>query len=267
MNEMLNRQRVLFAFLTIVLPFAIGCERKDIQGLVRDPFGNGLDSVNVQVVKSTLTAATNAKGEYAIDYVPGTFMLKFFRTGYTTMSLELTIQQKMRFPAETVVMYPIPQEAGFYYVGAKELIKLDATGIRAQQWQTGWMSQQHSYYSATSATLAIPPGRARFLDRTPQAFKPAMLSGGNLIQAFQSSLGIQYLYNGVIEREEQQRLGEEQLLMRSFEVQPGEYAWVEMAQMLFGGARPNEKGWCYPFRVETATQDSSSVSPAQTRQK
>ncbi len=114
MNEMLNRQRMMFALLAILLPFTIGCERKDIQGLVRDPFGNGLDSVSVQVLKSAFISTTNKKGAYASDYVPGTFMLKFSKPGYTTMHLELAIQQKMRFPAELVVMYPIPPEAGFY---------------------------------------------------------------------------------------------------------------------------------------------------------
>lgn len=257
MNATCNHRTALAMLLAVALPLVIGCERKDIYGLVQDPFGNGLDSVSVQVVKSAFTSSTNDKGEYAIDYVPGAFALKFSKPGYTTMSLELTIQQKMRFPAEAVVMYPMPQETGFYYVGEKGLLKLEGSGIRAAQWQTGWMSHQNNYYVATAANIVIPPGRARFIDKTPQSFKPARLTDDHLIQAFQSSLGIQYIYNGVIEREEQQRFGEEQLLIRSFEVTPGNYAWVEMAQMLFGGARPNENGWSYPFRVEVAASDSS----------
>jgi hypothetical protein len=82
-----------------------------------DPFENRMEGVSVRVVGSAFSAETDKSGRYAVDYVPGSFSVEFSKPGYTTIELWLSIAEKTRFPAEPVVMYPIPDKPGLYYIG------------------------------------------------------------------------------------------------------------------------------------------------------
>lgn len=235
------------------------CGRKHVQGIVKDPFGNTIDSVSVQVVKSTFTALTNKNGEYSVDYVPGTFVMRFSKQGYTTQNMELTIQQKMRFPADTVIMYPIPESQGIFLIGEKELIELQPVRVASSQMQISWMSMRYSYSSSELGSLIIKPGRLRFIDKIPRPIKLARLGHNNLIQEFDTELGRRFTYNGVVENEDKEEIGEEKLLIRTVIVERGSYAWVELVQS-FMGFRPNENSPCYPFQVEYSTTSITKTS-------
>lgn len=254
----------LFLGLLFLVLMTIACGgNKHVQGIVRDPFGNAIDSVSVQVVKSTFSALTNKKGEYSVDYVPGTFAIKFSKPGYTTQNMELTIQQKMRFPADTVIMYPIPKSQGIFLIGEKELIELQPSRVASSQMQISWMSMRYSYSASELGNLMIKPGRLRFIDKIPRPIKFAKLGYSNLIQEFDTELGRKFTYNGIIENEETEKIGEEKLLIRAITVEPGYYAWVEMVQS-FMGPRPNEQGFCYPITVAITGQATTQAGPAKT---
>lgn len=246
-----ERNSLILGLLFLVI-MTIACGgNKHVQGIVRDPFGNAIDSVSVQVVKSTFSALTNKKGEYSVDYVPGTFAIKFSKPGYTTQNMELTIQQKMRFPADTVVLYPIPKSQGIFLIGEKELIELQPTRVASSQTQISWMSMRYSYSASGSGNLTVKPGRLRFMDKIPRPIKLARLGNNGLIQEFDTELGRKFTYNGVIENEDKEEIGKEKLLIRTVMVEPGSYSWVELAQS-FMGFRPNENSPCFTFQVNKA---------------
>jgi len=132
-----------FIFLFLALSFlaillGAGCSSRDIEGRVTDPFGNGLADVTVQVQKTTFRVTSSRDGHYTIDYVPGTFAVEFAKPGYTTQTLELAIQQKMRFPAEAVILYPIPSNPGLYYLGDRELVLLPRSTVRVSRIEGEW---------------------------------------------------------------------------------------------------------------------------------
>ena len=108
-----------------------GCSKnKNIEGEVKDIFGNSLRDVTVKIEKTTFSTKTDDSGVYSLDYVPGSINLTFHKDGYTTTNLSLDIQQKAHFPAETMVLYPIPTENVFFYIdiGSNQLVKLKQNG-------------------------------------------------------------------------------------------------------------------------------------------
>lgn len=249
MRSICFEKEVLVISLALFACILGACGRKHVQGIVKDPFGNAIDSVSVQVVKSTFSTLTSKNGEYSVDYVPGTFVMKFSKPGYTTQNMELTIQQKMRFPADTVVMYPIPKSQGIFFIGEKALIELQPARVASSQMQISWMSMRYSYSASGSGNLTVKPGRLRFIDKISRSIKLARLGNNNLIQEFDTELGRKFTYNGVIENEDKEEIGEEKLLIRTVMVEPGSYSWVELAQS-FMGFRPNENSPCFTFQVK-----------------
>ena len=131
---------LLFLIICLMLP---ACS-KNIEGKVTDVFGNGVAGVAIKIDKSNYTTTTDNTGKYSLEYAPGSFSVKYAKSGYTTMRVDLNLQQKTKFPAEEVVMYPIPKEQGVYYIGDKELIKLNFDKTVQQN-----SAQSGNYFSFT----------------------------------------------------------------------------------------------------------------------
>jgi hypothetical protein len=122
--------RTIVVYLLLIVFCFVGCGKKErIEGVVQDAFGNPLKDVSVKIEKTTFTSNTDGSGKYSIDYAPGSVKLIFSKEGYTTINLDLSIQQKSHFPAETIVLYPNPKEAGFYIL-TNEVIKLPPEPVR-----------------------------------------------------------------------------------------------------------------------------------------
>lgn len=235
-----------------MLLFLTGCGQKGIEGVVHDPFGKGIEGVSMQIPKTTFTASTDKNGKYSLNYIPGAFSVKYMKPGYTTRVMDLTIQTKSRFPVETIIMYPIPKDQGIYYIGEKELIQIFPARIKTWPAQRSWNDYHYKYYADVNGSQPpiFKPGEARFIDMNPKDQRLAILKD-TLIQDYIGDWGIlKYIYNGLRDDKKLERIGEEQLLVRTIELEPGSYAWVEVVVMMDGNFRPDGKLFCYPFSVE-----------------
>ena len=201
--------KILFTYsIILILGFSLfimkGCGgKKQIEGIVNDPLGKGIEGVSVQMLKSTYSAKTDKGGHYSIDYATGTFTIKYSKPGYKTHKLDLTIQNKDRFPAETIVMFPMPESKGIYYIGEKEVIEIKPVKIKISEKivkpKSGIYSTYYCrFYAPTKGNTKIKSGNARFIDTIPNYVSFAKLGEKNpvlnySIQAFGDR---KYIYNG-----------------------------------------------------------------------
>jgi hypothetical protein len=244
----------------IILILLAGCGSSEIEGIVKDPFGNGLEGVTISILNSNLKTKTDKNGVYVINYVMGTFTLQYSKPGYTTHKINLTLQEKTRFPAQPVILYPIPTEAGIYYIGDKSLIKLPSSEIIEQETKEksknmlmNLMGKSHiKYYPSKLAELSFKEGKAQFIDCFPKYIKPFRLSNDgyflNLIST-SDGLDIKVVYDGYVS-EEANKIGDEKLLVRTMECKPGAYAFVEMFKTNLGRTLPKPKGICFTFSIK-----------------
>lgn len=159
-----------------------GCGSSEIQGTVKDPFGNNMEGVEVTIEKSDLKSSTGKDGRYSIPYVLGTFILKYSKSGYTTQKITLTITEKTRFPAQTVMLYPIPTEPGLYLIGEKNLIKLSPSKIVMQEIRKKsgdamrdmlrLDESQVNFYPDKVMESPLKPGKSQFIDKSSLQLVP-----------------------------------------------------------------------------------------------
>ncbi len=251
-----------------------GCLKKDrIEGEVKDVFGNVLADVLVQVEKSTFTAKTDKNGRYSIDYAPGTFNVVYSKAGFTTMKLNLSIQQKSHFPAQAMMLYPIPSEEGIYYISPTELIKLQPANIIKEDTPGSLFKPGiiEFYSEFSSRPFTIGPGQARFIDTIKHPVRFARLNENNLIYKGNyhlGGIGHDDIYSAIIE-DTGEKIGEEKLLVRTVSLEKGKYAWVDILKReTFGdnkGFLPDPKGKAYPFSViQDLAQESVKAVKEQT---
>ncbi len=257
-----NLRIAILIIMAALLSFAFGCSKKDIGGVTKDPFGKGISGVSVHILKTQFKSTTDGNGRYSLDYVPGTFTIQYSKDAYTTIRLDLAIQQKSKFPAEPIVMYPIPKEKGIHYIGGSKLIQLQLEPvIQTEERRSGYFPvTRYRYYMANKLTdgselqakdvLSIKPGKATFIDTFPQLIKLVKLANGNIIQDYSSGFAgsRNYHYNG-LQDDKGHHVGEEKLLLRNVELTPGNYAWCGMVEMILGGIRPDKSLPCFPFIV------------------
>jgi hypothetical protein len=244
---------VLFIMAILLLN---GCGSSEIQGTVKDPFGNNMEGVEVSIEKSDLKSSTGKDGRYSIPYVLGTFALKYSKPGYTTQKVSLTIAEKTRFPAQTVTIYPIPKEPGLYYIGEKSLIKMSPNKTIMQEIYDNSVDKGQVNFFPKDRIMESPlkAGKAQFIDRSSLPLIPMrILADGRFLQLLTSMKGfdIKVAYDGLI-KEEVTNMGEENLLVRTINCDPGIYAWVEFAQEIHpfvGRKLPKRWGTCYAFEA------------------
>jgi hypothetical protein len=255
-GHMRTRGTVLFV---IVLSLAVSACGKParIVGTVQDIFGVPLRSAIIKIEKSTFTANSDESGMYSIDYAPGSIRLAISRPGYTTSSIDLSIQQKVYYPVEPIVLYPIPTQPGFYYIDfdKKKLVTLESNAvIVADQRRESIGIFDKTIYSwgcaitgklgspDTPPVLEINPGKQSFIDRRPDAIaltrvKEYVPGSGGLnslireitLSVFESSEN----YSGLLV-DDRSSVGPEGLLVRTAELPPGEYCWIKQVPRTSG---------------------------------
>lgn len=260
------KHKILFNYSVIlVLGFSLfmmsGCSgKKQVEGIVQDLFGNGVEGVSVQVIKNRFTTTTDKAGHYSVDYAPGTFTINFSKPGYTTHKLDLTIQEKTIFSTETVVMYPIPEGKGLYYIGEKELVEIKPVSVKEETKKVhtqihSWPTYHYRFYASTKGAIKINSGKAKFIDTLTKPLAFAKLGDKHTIQhyAVRGTDRMKYIYNGLIKDKFYQKVGEEKLAIRTVELKPGNYAWIELSETFSLGIgkikEPSEKIPCFPFSV------------------
>jgi len=228
-----------------------GCgKNKRIEGKVQDAFGSPLSDVTVKIEKSAFSAKTDGSGQYSLDYAPGPIKLIFSKKGYTTRELTLNIQQKVHFPAEKMVLYPIPTENGLFYIDIdnKRLVKLDKNGTMKER-----EGGAKSYYIQPPKNVpTIKAGKSMFIDEVPYRINLATVNKDGLIYKGDFDiLGRYDYYNGFLE-DEGERVGKEKLWVRTVDLSPGLYAWVQIDEGWedWIGAIPKKNGSAFIFRVE-----------------
>ena len=215
-------------FLLLSSLFSIAWKNAEhIDGEVRDVFGKPLADVTVKVEKSRFEAMTDSSGNFSLDYAPGKFSLVFFKKGYTTRKLSLDISQKVYFPVETMVLYPIPQQEGVFYVGPERLTKLTEGSVimrkNTVEKKTFYQKTRYRFFSKYAGLPPIiQPGRITFIDRVPKNL--------SLAKADDKWVIFETMVDVLIPRDEYKRveevtdkIGEEKLLVRTVLLKPGNY--------------------------------------------
>jgi hypothetical protein len=247
------KSSVLFLMAILLLN---GCGSSEIQGTVKDPFGNNMEGVEVSIEKSDLKSSTGKYGHYSIPYILGTFTLKYSKPGYTTQKMTLTITEKTQFPAQPVTIYPIPTESGLFYIGEKSLIKMYPGKTIMQEIYNNLEDKGQVNFSPDRMMESpIKPGKAQFIDRTSLQLIPMRLRADRrFLQLLTAMKGfdIRVAYDGLV-KEERTLMGEENLLIRTINCDPGNYAWVELSNEILpfvGRKLPKAWGACYAFKAK-----------------
>jgi hypothetical protein len=251
---MKNLKPSVFFLMTVLL--MNGCGSSEIQGTVKDPFDNNMEGVEVTIEKSDFKSSTGKDGRYSIHYVLGTFTLKYSKPGYTTQKITLTITEKTRFPAQAVTIYPIPKEQGLYYIGEKNLIKMSPGKIYMQEIQNPSEDKGRVIFSPDRIMEStLRAGKVQFIDRSSLQLIPMRLRADRRFLELSTAMkgfDINVAYDGSV-REERTLMGEEHLLVRTINCDPGNYAWVELSNEILpfvGRKLPKSWGTCYAFKAQ-----------------
>lgn len=252
--------RTMFVCSLVIMVCLGGCGKKErIEGTVQDVFGNPLKDVTIKIENSTFTSVTDNSGHYSLDYAPGSIKLIFSKDGYTTMNLDLNIQQKAHYPAELMVLYPIPEESGMFYIDTekKQLVKLKPNGkvVEKKTKNKGFSLTMNYRYSVkySNPVLTIKPGKAQFIDKIPYLIKISKVHENDVIYEGNLNMFERHdKYSGFI-KDSSSKLGKEGLLVRTVDLSAGSYAWVEMLKNDMIGAIPKNGGSVIGFKVEGAS--------------
>ena len=254
-------------FFLIAIVLLNGCGSNEIQGTVKDPFGNGIEGVTVSIEQSDLRSSTGKDGRYSITAILGTFILQHSKPGYTTQKITLTSRRNTPFPAQTLTMYPIPPEPGLYYVGAKSLMKMSLAKIAVRKTRkiTGDPMRdlqglsQVKFYPTSIMAAAFKPGKAQFIDTSSVNLIPMRLrSDGCFMHSviYSSVSEVKVEYEAPVMQKKTEK-GEEKLIVRTIHCDPGRYVWVEFYKDLFGSELPKPQGICYAFKVTSQNSAQS----------
>lgn len=244
--------------LMLVVVCLCGCGKNErIEGQVQDIFGTPVKGVTVKIQKSTFTSITDDSGRYSLDYAPGGIKLIFSKDGLTTNNLDLNIQQKSHYPAETITLYPIPQEKGLFYIDTenKRLVKMTETSRTEEEKiitnnKTFSMTQRYGYYiKPAKPSLTIKYGKSSFIDRNSYPTNIARMKSKGLV--YEGDLNMferKDHYWGFL-KDTSSIVGDEKLLVRSVELTTGTYAWVKMFESNTIGIIPEKMGAASVFQV------------------
>lgn len=260
--------RALLVGLMIVMVCLGGCgKKKRIEGTVYDVFGNPLKDVTVKIEKTTFTAITDNSGHYSLEYAPGPIKLIFSKDGYTTMSLNLNIQQKVHYPAEPVVLYPIPKDSGMFYIDfeRKQLVKIEPNCkvVVTKTQNQGYLLPTWNYHysvKCSNPAITIKPGKAQFIDKIPhyginifRVNKNGIIFDADLVNLSpMGGMDIDRVKHSGFIKDSFSELGKEGLLVRTVDLSPGSYAWVEMFNT-GDSVIPKEDGFAIGFKVGGAS--------------
>ncbi len=108
-----------------LLPLVAACELPRITGQVYDVHGEELPGVAVSIEGTPHQAVTNAHGEYTLPLKEGALTLTFIKSGYTPGALSLPVPEPAEIVAADVQLWPLPRDAGVYFMENFEYRPLD----------------------------------------------------------------------------------------------------------------------------------------------
>lgn len=123
-------------------PFAIslvclawmGCGGPTLEGTVKDPWDHKLADVTVVVEGVAEQMSTDENGKFEVETEPGaTLNLIAGAEGYikTTSTVRIPRSDNADLPTPELVLYPDPEQPGFYAVDAEGYARLDEQPVRS----------------------------------------------------------------------------------------------------------------------------------------
>jgi len=144
-----------------------GCKPKpQITGEVWDGFDQPLQDAIISVQGTTFKAATDEKGKYAVEYVPGKIKLVITKSGYTTAELDFDIAVEATLPAEKVVLYKIPPSKGIWLFGSSDYVLINQGEIESKRKNLGTMHYKDTYTAIGKFTQIAKGKKLRFFDNS-----------------------------------------------------------------------------------------------------
>ncbi len=217
-----------------------------ISGLVVDHAGRPLPGANVSIEQSAYKATSGPDGRYTIPFAPGTFKVVYTMDGMTRTSVEHSIQGEVAFPAADIQLYPKPAEAGVYLLTDDGPKKLERAELDKQTLSSGWYSSERKYFCTGEGGLSTTAGKVRFIDSSPATMLPAKAGGYGLLL---HEKGEETPFNGVFQ-DAKEYVGDDRLVVRSFDVEPGNYAFVTFGEEGRSGRKIDPEAGCLPFKVQ-----------------
>ena len=117
----------------------------------------------------------------------------------------------------------------------------------------GFFTSNYSYYIQPPKNVpTIKAGKSMFIDKVPYRIMLTTVNKDGLI--YKGDFNVHFerydYYNGFLE-DEGKRVGKEKLLVRTVDLSPGLYAWVQMdEEWEIIGAIPEGNGSAFIFKVE-----------------
>lgn len=248
-----------------------GCEtEKRIHGTVRDVFGAPLAGAEVGINDTAYRSVTDDSGSFSIDYAPGRFFLRIGKQGFTTHALEINISEKSDYPLGDIVLLPLPPDPdGAYLIDetAKRLVRLpNLATVERREKSSGWMESDVSFSlryrddlveaqqrgDEVPSELYLSAGNFRFVGAALESHALLRIRSGegSLLHSFEiGPMGRKDIYLDAPEVVFD-RVGTEQILLRSVQLKPGRYAWVPYGKTMMGVSMPIADKDVFPFCVE-----------------
>ncbi len=121
-------KRLIFIGLSILL--LASCGEPTINGKIVDNFNNPIKDAKVEIDGTAFTTTTNSKGEYEINFVPGSIKLKYTKKNYLDTVLRVNVSTKDNFPAQVVKTYKLPNDGEINYISKEQYIPLNNSPIK-----------------------------------------------------------------------------------------------------------------------------------------
>jgi len=164
----------------------------------------------------------------------------------TTKSVDLSIQAEVKFPAAEIQLLPLPPEPGVYLLADTGLAKLEVAEIDNQKVSGSWYSSEQKHFCTGEGSVSTPHGKLRFIDTSPATMLPARTGGYGLVL---HEDGDKTPYNGVF-KDSKEYFGDEMLVVRSIDAEPGNYAFVTFSEKDRHGLQLDDSAGCLPFKVQ-----------------
>ncbi len=262
-------------FITFISSFASA----KIEGKVVDQFGRGLGNVHVQIVNTGFEAKTDDTGNYLLDYVPGTLKIKFSKPKYTTEYLELDIYTKDKFPAAKVEMWKIPAKGLFLVdTSRKQYIQIQQSfpikSIKRMHRDPNSLKNLANLGNLASlifsaekiGNFSAGKGKILIIDNYPKRISLYKRGKDGVLLSLQEGAygkigGL--IFSGRVNDEELTEIGEEKLLIRSFNADDGVYLYSEVEKTSdgFGTKFTIPYGRYFPFIIGNPPEISSNSQP------
>lgn len=245
--------------LLIFASYISGCtDSARIEGKIVDPFQDPIQAVSITIENSAFSATSDGSGRFNIDYAPGKLALQASKPGHTTEQINLELSQKVKYPLNDTILYPIPQQAGIYILDNvnKKVMSMKtnaAVFLKQTQIGSGWDARKrYTYRTELVGGMDAPIFKAGKITFIVNGVNNMKL---NAIQAPENGIfnitndrnfmtGVKTIF--LVEPKQATRLaGKEKLVLQTFELGSGMYAWVEYFEAFSGDKFPKESALQY----------------------